>query len=128
MKFNESWLREWVDPGISREELLEQLTMAGLEVDNTEAVAAEFSGVVVGKVVNAAKHPNADHLSLCEVTDGQQAYQVVCGAPNVRPGLVTAFARIGAVLPDFKIKKVKLRDVESHGMLCSASRYCRCVP
>ena len=121
MKFNESWLREWVDPDISREELLEQFTMAGLEVENTAAVAGEFSGVVVGKVFKANKHPNADQLSLCEVTDGEQTYQVVCGAPNVRAGLVTAFARIGAVLPgNFKIKKAKLHKVESHGMLCSA--------
>ena len=66
MKFNESWLREWVDPDISREELLEQFTMAGLEVENTAAVAGEFSGVVVGKVLKANKHPNADQLSLCE--------------------------------------------------------------
>ncbi|MCZ6854440.1 MAG: phenylalanine--tRNA ligase subunit beta, partial [Gammaproteobacteria bacterium] len=121
MKFNESWLREWVDPDISREELLEQFTMAGLEVENTAAVAGEFSGVVVGKVLKANKHPNADQLSLCEVTDGEQTYQVVCGAPNVRAGLVTAFARIGAVLPgNFKIKKATLHKVESHGMLCSA--------
>ena len=122
MKFSESWLREWVDPGIPREELLEQLTMAGLEVESTENVADDFTGVVIGKVVKAEKHPNADKLSLCEVNDGKQTYQVVCGAPNVRVGLVSAFARIGAVLPgNFKIKKAKLRDVESHGMLCSAA-------
>ncbi|MFB3106423.1 MAG: YtpR family tRNA-binding protein, partial [Pseudomonadales bacterium] len=122
MKFSESWLREWVDPGIPREELLEQLTMAGLEVESTENVADDFTGVVIGEVVKVEKHPNADKLSLCEVNDGKQTYQVVCGAPNVRVGLVSAFARIGAVLPgNFKIKKAKLRDVESHGMLCSAA-------
>jgi len=122
MKFSESWLREWVNPAITREALLEQLTMAGLEVQSTEAVADEFTGVVIGKVVKAEKHPNADKLTLCQVDDGDQTYQVVCGAPNARVGLVSAFARVGAVLPgNFKIKKAKLREVESHGMLCSAA-------
>ncbi len=122
MKFSESWLREWVNPAITREALLEQLTMAGLEVQSTEGVADEFTGVVIGKVVKAEKHPNADKLTLCQVDDGDQTYQVVCGAPNVRVGLVSAFARVGAVLPgNFKIKKAKLREVESHGMLCSAA-------
>lgn len=120
MKFSEAWLRTWVDPPISREALFEQLTMAGLEVEVSEAVAEAFSGVVVGKVVSVAEHPDADKLSVCQVDDGTTTHQVVCGAPNVRNGLVSAFAGIGAVLPgDFKIKKAKLRDVESHGMLCS---------
>jgi phenylalanyl-tRNA synthetase beta chain len=120
MKFNEAWLKEWVDPGTPADELLEQLTMAGLEVDGIAPVAADFEGVVVAVVREVAKHPNADKLSVCVVDDGQETHQVVCGAPNVRAGLVTAFARVGAVLPDnFKIRKAKLRDVESHGMLCS---------
>ena len=122
MKFNELWLKEWVDPGVPADDLLEQLTMAGLEVDGVEPVAAEFDGVVVGLVREVNKHPNADKLSVCAVDDGTSTHQVVCGAPNVRPGLVTAFARVGAVLPDdFKIKKARLRDVESYGMLCSAA-------
>ena len=104
------------------DDLLEQLTMAGLEVDGIEPVAGDFRGVVVGHVREVNKHPNADKLSVCQVEDGESTYQVVCGAPNVRAGLVTAFARVGAVLPEnFKIKKAKLRDVESHGMLCSAA-------
>ncbi len=122
MKFSEAWLREWVDPGLEREALFQQLTMAGLEVDSTEAVAGAFQGVVVARVETCEPHPNADKLSLCTVDDGDGQHQVVCGAPNVRPGLVTAYARVGAVLPDnFKIKKAKLRGVESHGMLCSAA-------
>jgi len=122
MKFNEIWLREWVDPKIEADALLEQLTMAGLEVEGVEPVAAEFEGVVVAVVRGVEKHPNADKLSVCRVDDGSTIHQVVCGAPNVRPGLVTAFAPIGAVLPDnFKIRKAKLRDVESHGMLCSSA-------
>jgi len=121
MKFNEAWLREWVDPDIGREALLEQLTMAGLEVDGVEPVAGEFSGVVVARVTACEPHPNADKLTVCSVDDGTATHQVVCGAPNVRPGLTVAFARVGAVLPgDFKIRKAKLREVASHGMLCSA--------
>lgn len=122
MKFNEQWLREWVQPEIAPDDLLEQLTMAGLEVDGVEPVAGDFSGVVVGVVREAARHPDADNLSVCQVDDGGTTHQVVCGAPNVRPGLVTAFARVGAVLPEnVEIRKVTLRGVESHGMLCSAA-------
>ncbi len=122
MKFSEAWLREWVDPPVAREQLLEQLTMAGLEVDGVAPVAGAFSGVVVGRVASVEPHPDADKLAVCQVEDGEGAVQVVCGAPNARPGLVTAFARVGAVLPeDFKIKKAKLRGVESRGMLCSAA-------
>ncbi len=122
MKFSEAWLREWVNPPVAREQLLEQLTMAGLEVDGVAPVAGAFSGVVVGRVASVEPHPDADKLAVCQVEDGEGAVQVVCGAPNARPGLVTAFARVGAVLPeDFKIKKAKLRGVESRGMLCSAA-------
>ena len=122
MKFSESWLREWVDPGVDRDTLFDQLTMAGLEVEGSEPVAPDFTGVVVGEVVDVTPHPDADKLSVCEVSDGSERWQVVCGAPNVRTGLITAFARVGAVLPeDFRIRKAKLRGVESHGMLCSAA-------
>jgi len=122
MKFNEAWLREWVNPAIDRDALLEQLTMAGLEVDGVEPVAGAFSGVVVARVTECEPHPNADKLSVCSVDDGSETVQVVCGAPNVRKGLTVAFARVGAVLPgEFRIRKAKLRDVVSHGMLCSAA-------
>lgn len=122
MKFSEAWLREWVDPGLGREDLLHQLTMAGLEVDGVDPVAGAFSGVVVAEVASVVPHPDADKLRVCEVDDGETVHQVVCGAPNVKAGMRTAFARVGAVLPEnFKIKKAKLRGVESHGMLCSAS-------
>ena len=124
MIFSESWLREFVDPGMSTAELVETLTMAGLEVDNVTSAASQFSGVVVGRVESAEQHPDADKLSVCRVTDGVTDYQVVCGAPNVRPGLLVPFAKVGAVLEGgekpFKIKAAKLRDVESNGMLCSA--------
>ncbi|MGI9328185.1 MAG: phenylalanine--tRNA ligase subunit beta [Pseudomonadales bacterium] len=122
MKFSEAWLREWVQPEIDHAALLEQLTMAGLEVDGVTAVAGDFNGVVVARVDAVEKHPDADKLSVCTVFDGGESWQVVCGAPNVRPGLTVALARVGAVLPEnFKIKKAKLRGVASHGMLCSAA-------
>ncbi|ASP39339.1 phenylalanine--tRNA ligase subunit beta [Bacterioplanes sanyensis] len=120
MKFSEQWLREWVQPEVSTQELVDQVTMAGLEVDDVDPVAGEFSGVVVGEVISREQHPNADKLSLCQVSDGQETFQIVCGAPNVRAGLKIPFAKLGAVLPgNFKIKKAKLRDVESFGMLCA---------
>lgn len=120
MKYSESWLREWVNPNISSQELMDQVTMAGLEVDGSEAVAGKFSGIVVAQILSAEKHPNADKLQICMVSDGQEEFQVVCGAPNARAGIKVAFAKVGAILPgEFKIKKAKLRQVESFGMLCS---------
>lgn len=122
MKISERWLREWVNPDITTDELHKRLTMAGLEVDGTEPAAAPVTGIVVGHVLDVAPHPDADKLRVCKVSDGKNELQVVCGAANVRPGLKVPFATIGAVLgPDFKIRKAKLRGVESNGMLCSAS-------
>ena len=120
MKFSESWLREWVNPAIDTTELVAQLTMAGLEVDAVESVAPDFSGVIVGEIISAEQHPNADKLRVCQVAGGDgDTTQVVCGAPNARVGIKIPFATVGAKLPgDFKIKKAKLRDVESFGMLC----------
>ncbi|MCO8168049.1 phenylalanine--tRNA ligase subunit beta [Pseudomonas sp. 21LCFQ02] len=122
MKFSEQWLRGWVSPQVSRDELVARLSMAGLEVDSVALVAGVFSGVVVGEVLSTEQHPDADKLRVCQVSSGSETFQVVCGAPNVRPGLKIPFAMIGAQLPgDFKIKKAKLRGVESNGMLCSAA-------
>ncbi|MCG6574932.1 phenylalanine--tRNA ligase subunit beta [Pseudomonas sp. AF32] len=120
MKFSEQWLRGWVSPQVSQDELVARLSMAGLEVDSVTPAAGEFSGVVVGEVLSTEQHPDADKLRVCQVSNGTETFQVVCGAPNVRPGLKIPFAMIGAELPgDFKIKKAKLRGVESNGMLCS---------
>ncbi|MFV7770342.1 phenylalanine--tRNA ligase subunit beta [Shewanella marisflavi] len=121
MKFSESWLREWVNPSISRDELSHQITMAGLEVDGVDAVAGEFSGVIVGEVVECGQHPDADKLRVTKINVGQdELIDIVCGAPNCRQGLKVAVAMVGAVLPgDFKIKKAKLRGQPSFGMLCS---------
>jgi phenylalanyl-tRNA synthetase beta chain len=122
MKFSEQWLRTWVCPQVSRDDLVARLSMAGLEVDSVSLAAGVFSGVVVGEVLSTEQHPDADKLRVCQVSSGEETFQVVCGAPNVRPGLKIPFAMIGAELPgDFKIKKAKLRGVESNGMLCSAS-------
>jgi phenylalanyl-tRNA synthetase beta chain len=121
MKISNSWLREWVNPKLTTQELADQITMAGLEVDGIEKVAGEFSGVVVGEIVACEQHPDADKLRVCKVAghpDGEM--QVVCGAPNARVGIKIPFALVGAKLPgDFKIKKAKLRGVESFGMLCA---------
>ena len=121
MQISEAWLRSYVNPAISSEELVEQLTMAGLEVDSVEPAAAKFSGVVVGEVLSMQQHPDADRLRVCQVAVGEaESLQIVCGASNVRVGLKIPAALIGAVLPgDFKIKKSTLRGVESFGMLCS---------
>ncbi|MGZ5053291.1 MAG: YtpR family tRNA-binding protein, partial [Methylobacter sp.] len=121
MQISEAWLREYVNPAISTEQLVEQLTMAGLEVDSITPAAAVFSGVVVGEVLAMEQHPDADRLRVCQVAVGEtEPLQIVCGASNVRVGLRIPAALIGAVLPgDFKIKKSKLRGVESYGMLCS---------
>ena len=120
MKISEQWLREWVSPALNTEELAHQITMAGLEVDAIDLVAAEFSGVVVAEIVSAESHPDADKLRVCQVNTGRETVQIVCGAPNARVGLKAPLACVGAVLPgDFKIKPAKLRGVESQGMLCA---------
>ncbi len=120
MQFSELWLREWATPALETQELVDQITMAGLEVDAIEAAAGEFSGIVVAQILSFEKHPEADKLNVCKVTDGSEEFQIVCGAPNVREGMKIPFAKIKAVLPgDFKIKKAKLRGVESFGMLCA---------
>ncbi|NCX49500.1 MAG: phenylalanine--tRNA ligase subunit beta, partial [Gammaproteobacteria bacterium] len=116
MKASISWLKSLCPTDLSVDEIVSRLTMAGLEVDGVEPAAKPFTNVVVGEVLAVSQHPDADKLNVCEVTDGESTYQVVCGAPNVRP-----FARVGAVIgDDFKIKQAKLRGVESHGMLCGA--------
>ena len=123
MKFSEQWLREWVNPPVSTEELVEQLTMAGLEVDSVEPAAAGLESLLVGEVLSTEKHPDADKLKVCQVSVGQASpLQIVCGAPNVTAGGKYPLAPVGARLPgNLEIKKSKLRGVESHGMLCSAS-------
>jgi phenylalanyl-tRNA synthetase beta chain len=123
MKFSKSWLDEWVNTGLDAEALAEQITMAGLEVDDITPVAGAFSQVLVGQVVECGQHPDADKLRVTKVdVGGDELLDIVCGAPNCRQGLKVAVAVVGAVLPgDFTIKKAKLRGQPSHGMLCSYS-------
>lgn len=122
MKFSEQWLREWVSPELTSEQLAEQLSMAGLEVDGIEPVAAAFDKVFVGEVVECGPHPDADKLQVTKVdVGGDELLDIVCGAPNCRQGLKVVVATVGATLPgDFRIKKAKLRGQPSHGMLCSS--------
>ncbi|WP_426455913.1 phenylalanine--tRNA ligase subunit beta [Acinetobacter sp. KB005] len=123
MKISENWLRTWVNPAIDSDTLSDQLTMLGLEVDELAPVAKPFTGVVIGEVLTVEQHPDADRLRVTTINIGSgEPLQIVCGAPNVRVGMKAPVATIGAVLPgDFKIKKGKLRGVESQGMLCGAS-------
>ena len=123
MRFSEAWLREWVDPAVATQELADQLSMAGLEVDSVEPAAPLFDGVVVGHVLAREGHPDADKLSVCQVDIGRgETQQIVCGARNVAEGQKVPVATVGARLsPDFRIKKAKLRGVPSNGMICSAS-------
>jgi phenylalanyl-tRNA synthetase beta chain len=121
VKFPESWLRSFVDPKIPTRELARVLTMGGLDVESLEPVAPAFSGVVVGGVVDVVRHPSADRLTLCRVDVGGDApLSIVCGAPDVLPGMKVAVAMLGARLPGMEIKQAKVRGVESSGMLCSA--------
>jgi phenylalanyl-tRNA synthetase beta chain len=127
MQFPESWLRAFCNPPLSSQQLADTLTMAGLEVEELEPVAPPFSGVVVGRILEAVQHPNADRLRVCQVDVGQgQPLNIVCGAPNARAGILVPCATVGAVLPPgedgkpFLIKLGKLRGVESQGMLCSS--------
>lgn len=121
MKFSESWLREWVNPDLSTQELAHKLSMAGLEVDAIHAVAGKFDGVIAAKILQCTPHPDADRLQVCQVDRGQgQPLQIVCGAPNARPGIIVPLAQVGAYLPnDFRIESRKLRGIASEGMLCS---------
>jgi phenylalanyl-tRNA synthetase beta chain len=122
MKFPESWLREHVTVDATRDELAARLTAIGLEVENVEPIGAALEGVVIAEILSCAKHPEADRLQVCQVSIGSgEPLQIVCGAPNARPGLKAPLATVGANLPGgMAIKSAKLRGVDSFGMLCSA--------
>ncbi len=126
MKFSENGLRQHVTTDASRETLAATLTAIGLEVEDMTVLGAALDGVVVARIVECAKHPEADRLQVCQVDAGQGAHapngllQIVCGAPNARPGLLAPLAIIGTTVGTLTIKAAKLRNVESNGMLCSA--------
>ncbi len=122
MQFSENWLRQFVNPAIDSETLSRELTMTGLEVEALEPVAASFSKVVVGEILSAEKHPDADRLQVLRVNIGTaEPLQIVCGAPNARVGLKAPCALVGAELPGFNIKQAKVRGIESFGMMCSSA-------
>ncbi len=123
MKIAESWLREWVDPDLDSESLAHQLTMLGHEVDDVSVEGAGLDGVIIAEVLDVARHPDADRLSVCQVSDGSgETLEIVCGAPNVVKGMKTPLGRVGVKLPNgLKLRKSKIRGVVSNGMLCSAS-------
>ena len=121
MKISLQWLSEWVEVGSDVEALAHALTMAGLEIESITSAAPAMSGVVVAEVLETSKHPDAEKLSVCRVSDGKQMLRIVCGASNVRAGIKVPLAMVGAIMPNgMEIKKAKLRGVESFGMLCSA--------
>ena len=120
MNVPESWLRSLVDPSLTTDELSHLLTMSGLEVESCAPLAPPFHGVVAARVLEVARHPNADKLSVCKVNAGAQTLSIVCGAPNVRAGMVAPLAKVGARLEGGEIKLATMRGVQSQGMLCSA--------
>ena len=121
MKFSENWLRSHVPTQATRDELAVTLTAIGLEVEEVAALGDGLANVVVARIVECAKHPEADRLQVCQVDAGQSGLlQIVCGAPNARPGLLAPLAMVGANVGGIAIKAAKLRGVESNGMLCSA--------
>jgi tRNA-binding EMAP/Myf-like protein len=124
MKVPLSWLKDYLNVNLAPAQIAKLFTSLGLEVDAITPINLDCTNVVVGKVTSAEKHPNADKLKIALVSDGLDLFQVVCGAPNCREGLVTAFAKLGSVLHDkdgkeFAVKAAKIRGVESSGMLCS---------
>lgn len=123
MKFTYSWLLEHLETSTTPEEIAEKLTALGLELEEFEDLGAKFEPFIVAEILEAEKHPNADKLQVCKVNDGSQELQIVCGAANARAGIKVCLAPVGAYIPagDFKIKKSKIRDVESNGMLCAAA-------
>jgi phenylalanyl-tRNA synthetase beta chain len=121
MQFSENWLRSLVNTDLDSQALSHALTMAGLEVEEMQPVAAPFSKVVVAKILSAEKHPDADRLQVCKVDVGlAEPLQIVCGAANARAGLIAPCAMVGAELPGFSIKQAKVRGIESFGMMCSS--------
>ena len=120
MQFSENWLRTFVNPNLNSDELSHALTMAGLEVEDSQPAGAMFTSVVIGEIIEANKHPDADRLQVCKVNVGNALLNIVCGAPNARVGIKVPCALVGAALPDIHIKQAQVRGVDSFGMLCSS--------
>ena len=122
MRINLEWLREWINFDIEPQELAHQLTIGGLEVGSIDNIRCYSKGVLVAKIIDCHPHPNADRLKICQVDTGNSIHSVVCGAPNAHKNMVTAYAPLGATLPDGRtIEHIKLRGEASDGMLCSSA-------
>ncbi|MGB5531419.1 MAG: phenylalanine--tRNA ligase subunit beta, partial [Ignavibacteriaceae bacterium] len=122
MKISLNWIKDYVNlDGITTEEIVNKLTMSGLEVEDYIDETKKYSGIIVGLVKEVEKHPDADKLTICTVNNGKADLKVICGAPNVERGQNVVFAQIGTVIPkgEIEIKKVKIRGVESNGMICA---------
>ena len=122
MKISLKWIKDYVNlDGITTEEIVDKLTMSGLEVESYVDETKKYLGIIVGLVKEVEKHPDADKLTICMVNDGKADLKVICGAPNVAKGQNVVFAQIGSVIPqgEMEIKKVKIRGVESYGMICA---------
>lgn len=119
MKISYNWLKEYLDFDLSPKELEEKMTFAGIEVEAVEELGKELKQIKIAKIIDRKAHPNSDHLSICQVFDGEETLQVICGAPNCAAGQKVALAPVGAKIGEFEIKKAKLRGEVSFGMLCS---------
>ena len=126
MKFTLSWLKEHLKTDASLDEISKTLTQIGLEVEEVINPAAKLNGFITAKIENVAEHPNSDHLHLLIVNDGSERYEVVCGAPNVKVGLVGIFAPEGTIIPLYneKLVRTKIRGVDSCGMMCAEDELC----
>ena len=121
MKISLNWLNELLKTQLSADDVVSVLGTIGFQIEQIENKSQSITGVIVGDVTEVKPHPHADRLSLCTVSDGKKSYQVVCGASNVTKGIKVPFAPVGAILPgNIEIKQVKLRGVDSYGMICSA--------
>jgi len=119
MRISYNWLKQYININLNSKELEEKLTFSGIEVESIENIGEELKQIIIGKIVEKTGHPQADKLSICQVDDGTDIKQVICGAPNCEKNQKIAFAPVGSKLGEFKIKKVKLRGKESYGMICS---------
>ena len=126
MKFTLSWLKKHLETQVSPEDIAHRLTMLGLEVEKLEDPTSQLKGFVVGHIIEANQHPNADRLKLCQVDTGKAILQIVCGAPNARKNLKVALALPGTIIPNTgqALKTGLVRGVESQGMMCSSQELC----
>ena len=126
MKFTYSWLKDHIDINATSTEISSRLTNLGLEVEGLRQISPDYSCFLVAEIVSVEKHPHADRLSICKVSDGNNIFDVVCGAPNVKKGLKSVFAPIGSYIPGskFKLEKKAIRGIIGEGMLCSEQELC----